>query len=74
MSQGRPYGVVCQSVNGEKAHIFPGTLAGLTDALQWAKMLSTAGASWAVRKDGKVLHRYQGGLEVRDEHGREGLG
>jgi hypothetical protein len=61
---GRPYAVV----PGERAaaDICPGTLAGLEAAMRRAMALSKDGPPRVIRKDGKVLKRFEGGQEVRD--------
>lgn len=60
MSQGRPYAVT----GGGLPEIYPGTLAGLMDAMRRAQELSEACGPAVVRKDGKVVRRFAGGREV----------
>ena len=62
MSQGRPYAVV----PGEKAaaDICPGTLDGLCAAIRRAKVLSADGEPREIRKEGKIVRRFEDGKEV----------
>lgn len=72
VSQGRPYAVV----PGEhaSADIIAGTLEGLMVAIRRAAALSTDGLPRVIRKDGKIVKRFEYGQEVRgDRRGAEGL-
>jgi hypothetical protein len=64
MSQGRPYAVV----PGERvaADIIPGTLDGLCRAMTRAACLSADGTPRVIRKDGKIIKRFEDGKVVRD--------
>lgn len=65
MSQGKPYAVV----PGEfaAADIIAGTLDGLCTAIRRASALSEYGEPRVIRKDGKVVRRYEYGMEVTGE-------
>ena len=62
MSRGRPYAVV----PGERADadIIAGDLDGLCAAIRRAAQLSTDGIPRVIRKDGKIVKRFEYGQEV----------